>query len=31
MALKVQDYLESLGVDIVLEKALNGIIGSDTG
>ncbi|MGB9201940.1 FAD-dependent oxidoreductase [Methanobacterium sp.] len=28
MALKVQDYLESLGVDIVLEKALNEIIGS---
>ena len=27
MALKVQDYLESLGVDIVLEKALNEIIG----
>ena len=29
MALKVQDYLESLGVKIVLEKALNEIIGSD--
>ena len=28
MALKVQDYLESLGVNIVLEKALNKIIGS---
>jgi NADH oxidase (H2O2-forming) len=29
MALKVQDYLESLGVKIVLEKALNEIIGSE--
>ena len=28
MALKVQDYLESVGVNIVLEKALNKIIGS---
>ena len=25
MALKVQDYLESVGVNIVLEKALNNI------
>jgi NADH oxidase (H2O2-forming) len=29
MALKVQDYLESLGVHIVLEKALNKIIGTE--
>jgi NADH oxidase (H2O2-forming) len=29
MALKVQDYLESLGVNIVLEKTLNKIIGSE--
>ena len=29
MALKVQDYLESLGVNIVLEKALNKIIGTE--
>jgi NADH oxidase (H2O2-forming) len=29
MALKVQDYLESVGVNIVLEKALNKIIGSE--
>ncbi len=28
MALKVQDYLESLGVNIVLDKALNKITGS---
>ncbi len=29
MASKVQDYLESLGVNIVLEKSLNKIIGSE--
>ena len=29
MALKVQDYLESIGVNIVLEKALNKIIGTE--
>ncbi len=29
MALKVQEYLESLGVNIVLEKTLNKIIGSE--